>query len=361
VKTLLEAKRIRNSEDFCDFTNAAIPEIVRLIRNYYKGEKRYHIIRLKDGQSREEIKLRLKAELTPDECEIIPWDSSSKKHEDNGDLNDLYLKKKPICHSFILIKQMFTCAKTLCDQHVGVMFERVVENCEDAFILQSLLGRACGYGKSKDTIVFTNMKVVDRYVHAMLPFFEGRCDLHVAVWSLHGDRKGNWKHIFKPHPSGCKIGPVTKRPKQSSRPHDVEPNHVGRISAQAKKITEADAAAAEAPENDAVAKHSAAYDQIIHCYHSFEEAKSKHPRIQEPKKNSSGFYVASWNRMKVMSEAECTLYFNDPKRKQRISSELPVAKISRGDSTCRLIVCYKDLNDTSSVVYYVREAKKKQL
>jgi hypothetical protein len=62
-----------------------------------------------------------------------------------------------------------------------------------------------------------------------------------------------------------------------------------------------------------------------------------------------------------MSEAECTLYFNDPKRKQRISSELPVAKISRGDSTCRLIVCYKDLNDTSSVVYYVREAKKKQL
>jgi len=195
VKTLHEAKRIRDAEEYNDFDNAAIPEIARLIRNHYKGEKLYHVLRLKDGQSREEIKMRLKAELAPDDCEVIPWDCSSKENGENKDLNKLYLKKKPSCHTFILIKQMFSCAKTLCDQHVGILFERVATKCEDAFILQSLLGRACGYNKSKDTIIFTSKKVVDRYLDAWLPFFEGRCDLETALWSLHGDKKGNWKHI----------------------------------------------------------------------------------------------------------------------------------------------------------------------
>ena len=365
VKTLHEAKRIRDAEEYNDFDNAAIPEIARLIRNHYKGEKLYHVIRLKDGQSREEIKMRLKAELAPDDCEVIPWDCSSKENGENKDLNKLYLKKKPSCHTFILIKQMFSCAKTLCDQHVGILFERVATKCEDAFILQSLLGRACGYNKSKDTIIFTSKKVVDRYLDAWLPFFEGRCDLETALWSLHGDKKGNWKHIFKPHFSGHKIGLAPKHYKKSSRRR--EPDQVGKNSSEAKKVAKADAKAevkaAKAAKAKAVAEASAAYDSLRHAYKSFEEAKSKHDRIKKPQQDDKGFCLSrcSGGKSGVLSETECLKFLDDPKRAQKITTELAVGKISSGNSTCRLIVCYKDTNDPSTAVYYVREAKKKQI
>jgi len=246
VKTLHQANRIRDAERFSDFVNAAIPEIARLIRNHFGGKNLYHIIRLKDGQSREEIKMRLEAELAPDECKVIRWDCSRKKNGEDSDLNKSHLEKEPTCHTFILIKQMFSCAKTLKDQHVGILFDRVAEKCGDAFILQSLLGRACGYGKSKDTIIFTSMEVVERYLDAWLPFFEGMCDSKTAIWSLQGEKKGNWKHIIKPHPSGPKSGLAPERYKTSSRPRHVEPDQVGKSSSEAKKVAKADAEAKKA-------------------------------------------------------------------------------------------------------------------
>ena len=56
---------------------------------------------------------------------------------------------------------MLYAAKTLDDKYCGVLYDRVAGAHHTG--LQSLLGRACGYGKSKRTVVYTDMETVDTY------------------------------------------------------------------------------------------------------------------------------------------------------------------------------------------------------
>ena len=99
---------------------------------------------------------------------VIQWHSKASKellYDDDStitltDINDL-LDIPPTQHTFILIKNMFYAAKTLNDKYVGVLYDRL--STKDSSILQSLLGRACGYSKSTETIVFTSKMTVKRY------------------------------------------------------------------------------------------------------------------------------------------------------------------------------------------------------
>jgi hypothetical protein len=114
----------------------------------------------------------LKAEF-PD-ADIIAWDMEAiKKRRAGGsensstasmstDINDAYLSEKPQRTTFILLKGMFRAAKTLTDTHVGVLYDRV--GGMDSTNLQSLLGRACGYGKSKRTVIFAGESTVTNYI-----------------------------------------------------------------------------------------------------------------------------------------------------------------------------------------------------
>jgi hypothetical protein len=89
-------------------------------------------------------------------------DDSSSGVGSATDINIALLNDKPDMTTFVLLKGMFRAAKTLNDQHVGVLYDRVGSG--DATNLQSLLGRACGYGKSSRTIVFTSRSTVDNYL-----------------------------------------------------------------------------------------------------------------------------------------------------------------------------------------------------
>lgn len=106
---------------------------------------------------------------------IRPWDvaankekrKSAKDDSSSGvgsaaDINEALLNEKPETTTFVLLKGMFRAAKTLNDEHVGVLYDRVGSG--DATNLQSLLGRACGYGKSTRTIVFASRSTVDNYL-----------------------------------------------------------------------------------------------------------------------------------------------------------------------------------------------------
>lgn len=106
---------------------------------------------------------------------VRPWDvaankekrKSTKDDSSSGvgsatDINDALLNDKPETTTFVLLKGMFRAAKTLNDEHVGVLYDRVGSG--DATNLQSLLGRACGYGKSTRTIVFASRSTVDNYL-----------------------------------------------------------------------------------------------------------------------------------------------------------------------------------------------------
>lgn len=78
------------------------------------------------------------------------------------DINVAILNDRPEMTTFVLLKGMFRAAKTLNDEHVGVLYDRVGSG--DATNLQSLLGRACGYGKSTRTIIFASRSTVDNYL-----------------------------------------------------------------------------------------------------------------------------------------------------------------------------------------------------
>jgi len=105
-------------------------------------------------------------------CVIIPWDMESKKKRTKAasdtassastDINEVYLAEKPTHTTFILLKGMFRAAKTLDDAYVGVLYDRV--GAADSTNLQSLLGRACGYGKSTRTVVFAAESTVNTYI-----------------------------------------------------------------------------------------------------------------------------------------------------------------------------------------------------
>jgi len=110
-------------------------------------------------------------ERMPD-CVVVPWDLESKKRRskessdsdstNSTDINSAYLSTKPAQTTFILLKGMFRAAKTLNDSYVGVLYDRV--GGADSTNLQSLLGRACGYGKSSRSIVFVAKSTVDNYI-----------------------------------------------------------------------------------------------------------------------------------------------------------------------------------------------------
>jgi hypothetical protein len=56
---------------------------------------------------------------------------------------------------------MFYAAKTLVDRYVGIMYDRI--GGKDDTNMQSLLGRACGYGKSDRTIIYTSRSTLENY------------------------------------------------------------------------------------------------------------------------------------------------------------------------------------------------------
>jgi hypothetical protein len=106
---------------------------------------------------------------------VHQWDMASNKEKQRlakeesasgvgsaSDINDAILNNAPETTTFVMLKGMFRAAKTLNDRYVGVLYDRV--GAADATNLQSLLGRACGYGKSTRTVVFTSQSTVTNYL-----------------------------------------------------------------------------------------------------------------------------------------------------------------------------------------------------
>ena len=89
-------------------------------------------------------------------------DSSSSSVASASEINKAILDIEPKATTFVILKGMFRAAKTLNDRYVGVLYDRPAAG--DATNLQSLLGRACGYGKSTRTIVFTSQSTVSNYL-----------------------------------------------------------------------------------------------------------------------------------------------------------------------------------------------------
>ena len=76
---------------------------------------------------------------------------------------DTLLAVKPLKHTFLFIKEKLRCAKTLQKDHLGVLYERITRKPVMNTILQGLVGRLTGYHDNTDSVVFSNVELVETY------------------------------------------------------------------------------------------------------------------------------------------------------------------------------------------------------
>ena len=164
VEFLNTSSRIRYNDTFGELHEAkAIVELQRAVAEF--TEPLYHILRPRVGKQKKVEELLT---IAFPGCLVIPWDSTTKRANDGEssstaitDINEL-LAVQPERHTFILLKMMFYASKTMDDTYVGVLWDR--KGGKDDTNLQSLLGRALGYEKSKRTVVYTSKDTVENYL-----------------------------------------------------------------------------------------------------------------------------------------------------------------------------------------------------
>lgn len=163
---LFRQNRVKQYKDLCgDATSTIItPEILGNI-NEIKIDidrydiPRYHIIRTKTGSEQVKCISNFKVVFSNTNLyEYIKYDRES----DVEDINKT-LKVQPNKHTFIFIKEMLRCAKTLKKQYLGVLYDRYTDNPDDATIIQGLIGRCTGYDDNGVSIIYTNIGSVERY------------------------------------------------------------------------------------------------------------------------------------------------------------------------------------------------------
>jgi len=154
---LLDRGSVFQAKDLSDKSNVA--ELHSHIMSSF-GEPKYHIIRVfTQKKKKEQISLNF------DELACIGgFDTKTYQQKDGDivDLNDL-LSTPPARHTFIFIKDMLRCAKTLIKSNIGVVYERLAKSVNDTAIIQGLLGRMTGYDVPDDISVFTNIETIERY------------------------------------------------------------------------------------------------------------------------------------------------------------------------------------------------------
>jgi hypothetical protein len=118
----------------------------------------YHIIRTKNGKEQERTIQNFQEIFNMDTYHFITYNGES----DIQDINKT-LVIKPEKHTFIFIKEMLRCAKTLKKIYIGILYERYSKHPDDTTIIQGLVGRDTGYDNNGISICYTNIDSIHRY------------------------------------------------------------------------------------------------------------------------------------------------------------------------------------------------------
>ena len=356
IASLKNEGRVRNIEDFGELHECsdvdksckcggsvhkipAIEEMKRVIDEEYSNTPLYHIVRPRLGKQDKVAAILQNA--FPD-ANVILWDASSKPkskgsdgESSSDDLDDINLKleEHPDQPTFIVLKNMLYAAKTLHDEHVGILYDRI--SGKDDTTLQSLLGRACGYGKSENTIVYTSRQTVSNYekcwkdlcsdpktpllVNIPAPIIDKRMNGVKASAAVRGVSANLSVEAGMGSPYGGGLG--------------VNP-FAG--SASGRKV---------ANEDD--------FESSWFEFSNLEDANASLDR-RVNREMQNGFYLDSTTKnKKVLSYAE-VLSLKGGKK----TAGMDWGKIVVGKTSSRLYVCYKDLTDPRSVVCLVHKLKK---
>lgn len=340
VETLVRETRVRFTEDFGDLHDPkAIAELKRSINEDFGGMPFFHILRPRVAKQAEVARL-LRATFT--EATILTWDASSNVARSAGagegssscDLNDIneLLAEAPAVTTFVLLKNMFYAAKTLDDTNVGILYDRI--GSKDDTNLQSLLGRACGYGKSEMTVVYTSRQTVENYLtcwrqlcsNPSAPRLQG-----VPMSRL--DRKMTGvtaSTAVRGKSSVLSVAPSVRTP-----------------------LGKADGSVLGAGGGAAAPREEANEDNFTSewfVFKSFAEAKAFAPRLHDPA-TENGFFLSSTTGKKTVLRFDDVLVMKGGKK----TAHMPWSSLKLGKSVCRLYVGYKDIKDPSTAVFVVRK------
>jgi hypothetical protein len=328
VESLSLHGRLRYAEDHGDLHEAtAIEELARAVATF--PDPRYHILRPRKNKG-EMVKSLLESKFPG--CVVMPWDSDSRPSKDDDgsssvkmdDINAL-LEVQPSVHTFILLKNMFYASKTMEDAYVGVLYDRV--GGKDDTNLQSLLGRACGYGKRNDTIIYTCKQTVENY----LKF---------------------WKEVIAGCPPPLTDIPVSKLDKKMAGQRVTEgggghamPIAQSYASPAGGAAGGGGSAAAALPVREK--KNEDDYTAEWREFNTLEEAKAWAKGVHKPQMKD-GFYQTSTTKgPETLTYAQVVAMKGGKK-----TANLPKTEV--GKSVNRLYVGYKDITSAESAVFFVR-------
>jgi hypothetical protein len=174
---LLQMGRVKQYKELCGFdkeTGEAKEEVFENI-NEIKNDideyanPLYHIIRTKNGQEQDLTIRNFKRIFNLYNYDFIKYDRESEIEDINKTLII-----KPERHTFIFIKEMLRCAKTLTKKYNGIKYDRYSRNPDDTTIIQGLIGRDTGYDNNSISICYTNIDSINRYERLWNSNFEDK-------------------------------------------------------------------------------------------------------------------------------------------------------------------------------------------
>jgi hypothetical protein len=306
----------------------------------YDNEPLYHILRPKAVNYKRSYD-RLRTEF-PD-ADIMTWDSSSRGGGSGSsvgsdgsssvselDINDI-LAEKPERTTFIILKNMFYAAKTMKDEHVGILYDRV--GGKDDTNLQSLLGRACGYGKSKRTFVFTSQQTVDNYI---------------SCWKELCSKKG-----FPPQVRDIPAKQLNKKMQNVTAAQrramgtQLYTTSMSPLINSSAAVTSPDTMPRPAPRQTANEDN---FTSEWREFTTFDDAKAWASGIREKELDEYGYYLTSTTGSATVQTYDSIKGMEAGKK----TANMPWKALGLGKKCDRLYIGYTNIEDPSTAVFFVR-------
>lgn len=262
-------------------------------------------------------------------------DDSSSGVGSATDINAALLNDEPEATTFVLLKGMFRAAKTLNDQYVGILYDRVGSG--DATNLQSLLGRACGYGKSTRTVVFASSSTVSNYLRLWRELCASKNFPTEGEDDVYSKLKGRMPGV-----SAVSNGEATKLVATKSH---ATPLGDGLGTATAEE----EAASAKQRYNDD--DYEVVWSSEFKTVEELKASKLTVGKMPTPAEN--GFYKNANGGNGPMSRAQLMAL---KAGKKTTNMRLPLENV--GDVTKRTYPFYEDTNDRATLRFVVRTLRR---
>tara|TARA_R100000951_G_C2635051_1_gene179014 strand:- start:156 stop:1721 length:1566 start_codon:yes stop_codon:yes gene_type:complete len=156
VKDFMDQERVFQCKELTVIDN--VRELFDIVKKF--KENRYHLIRVPDkGKGQQLVIDNFKSVFEEQDCEY-----NDGYLNDKSDFNEL-LSEEPNKHTFVFYCQKARCAKTFqVKKYIGISYERFAKKFNDSTILQSSIGRLCGYNDNGDSICYTNITSCENYI-----------------------------------------------------------------------------------------------------------------------------------------------------------------------------------------------------